>query len=111
MRSLLRLSIIPLVATAGTPLPAAASQDSALAAVKKEPKVKDAAWAPNGFGLWVGVLDDGTRRDGYAGYICQVLVEHGAAKGALVKVMDIAPPRGEIRELGRMWCDDLGRRR
>lgn len=102
----MRTALAALLGSALLAAPAAASQESALAAIKKEPKVKDAAWA-SGSSLWVGVLDDGGRRDGYASYICQVLAEHGAAKGALVKVMDVAAPRGEIRELGRIWCDDL----
>ncbi|WP_239688337.1 hypothetical protein, partial [Mannheimia haemolytica] len=41
----------------------------------EEPKVKDATWtAP--FIFKVGVFDDGTKRDGYAEYVCQVLYDH-----------------------------------
>lgn len=39
----------------------------------------------------VGVLDNGTERDGYADYVCSVLVERGLrGKGISVQVIDIA---------------------
>jgi hypothetical protein len=57
--------------------------------IRTEPKVKDAYWS-NGSTLLVGVLDDGSRRDGYASYVCEVLYEEGLrGKAIFVKVIDI----------------------
>jgi hypothetical protein len=36
-----------------------------------EPKIKDATWATDE-NLYVGVISDGTRRDGFAEYLCSV---------------------------------------
>lgn len=56
---------------------AAKSNEEVLAIVKEEPKVKDAVITEAGV-LYAGVLDDGTRRDGYAEYLCQLLRDNGA---------------------------------
>ncbi len=57
--------------------------------IATEPRVKDAAWSTSTT-LLVGVLNDGSRRDGYASYICQVLYEDGLKGiGVWVKVIDI----------------------
>jgi hypothetical protein len=75
--------------------------DAALAAVKTEPKVKSAAWGPSNVVLFVGVFDDGSRRDGFAEYVGLILVEHGI-RSATVHVMDEASAlRGEGKILGR----------
>lgn len=49
---------------------------SVLNKVLKEPKVLDAIITEANV-LYVSVKDDGTRRDGYADYLCQVLKENG----------------------------------
>lgn len=56
---------------------------------KEEKTAKDAAWtARNTFK--VGVINDGTRRDGYAEYICQVLYDYGFKGNKVwVHVIDI----------------------
>lgn len=55
----------------------------------EEPTAKDALWTSNTI-FKVGVIDDGTPRDGYASYICQVLYEHGfRGKNVWVQVIDI----------------------
>lgn len=48
-----------------------------LAVIKSEPKVKDAVITDADV-LYVGVADDGTRRDGYAEYLCQVLKDNNS---------------------------------
>lgn len=70
--------------------------------IKSEPKVKDATWMTTR-NLYVGVLDDGTRRDGYAQYICEEAKSHGAT---MVKVVDIAKVKrtGKFEELGKAFC-------
>ena len=70
--------------------------------VKVEPKVKDAVWM-NDWALYVGVISDGTRRDGYAQTICYDAGPRGAK---LVKVIDIVKVKstGKFVELGRANC-------
>lgn len=51
---------------------------------------KDAAWTSRRM-FKVGVIDNGTSRDGYAQYVCQIVREHGIADPDLrVQVIDIA---------------------
>jgi len=57
---------------------------AALAEIKNEPKVIEAILTDNV--LYVSVVDDGTRRDGYASYLCQILKDHKAITKR-VKVM------------------------
>jgi len=57
---------------------------------KEEPATKDALWTSD-FIFKVGVINDGTPRDGYASYVCQVLYEYGfKGKKVWVQVIDIA---------------------
>jgi hypothetical protein len=81
--------------------------DKAIKAVKAEPKVKSAEWNNKSESLpslLVGVIDDGTNRNGYAEYICLVLSEHGI-KGGVVRIMDEASgQRGQWKELGKASC-------
>jgi len=49
--------------------------DKALDTILAEPKVKDAVITDADV-LYASVLDDGTRRDGYAEYLCQVLGDY-----------------------------------
>jgi len=65
-----------------------ASDQSALQAVKLEPKVKDAI-ITNSHVLYAGVWTDGTNRNGYAMYLCEVLREHKSS-AKRVKVVDMA---------------------
>lgn len=78
------------------------SQDAVLRHFKSpaEKKVKDALWTSQSM-FKVGVIDDGTRRDGYAEYVCQVIADYGlSGRGISVKVVD-------IQKLVRMnkWVD------
>jgi len=72
----------------------------------KEPKVKDAIWTSDHI-FKVGVLDDGSRRDGYADYVCQVLYDYGlSGKGVWVQVIDISKlsRAGKWVKLGEAHC-------
>lgn len=79
--------------------------DEALAAVKKENAVRSAAWLNRKpASLLAGVIDDGSRQDGYAEYLCTVLADH-EIQGAIVRVMDVASAaRSEGQDLGRADC-------
>lgn len=75
----------------------------------KEPTVKDAVWADQlKDTLFIGVIDDGTIRDGMADYVCQVLIsDFGLSQGdASVYIMDIVKitKDNEWRQLGRSDC-------
>lgn len=71
-----------------------------------EPKVKDAIWTrPDVFK--VGVYDDGSKRDGFALYVCQVLAENGfGGDRVTVQVVDIVRlvANGEWIKLGSARC-------
>ncbi len=71
----------------------------------KEPKVKDAKWTSDTL-FKVGVLDDGTRRDGYAQYVCSVLKDDFKISKVDVHVIDIAKlaATGEWVKLGEAVC-------
>lgn len=56
---------------------------------KDEPTAKDALWTSHDI-FKVGIIDDGTSRDGYASYVCQVLYEHGFnGQKIWVQIIDI----------------------
>jgi len=59
----------------------------ALEEIRKEPKVKEAIITDANV-LYITVEDDGTNRDGYASYICEVLREKKATTN-LVKVVKV----------------------
>jgi len=82
--------------------PSQAQLDGALAEVKAEKRVLSAAWnSKTTPSLLAGVKDDGTRRDGYAQYLCGVLADHGI-KGGVVRVLD--EHSQDWKELGKAWC-------
>lgn len=86
-----------------------ASKETATAALNAEPKVKDLMW--RGSTLYVGVLDDGSNRFGYALYVCNVLAEHDL-RGMTVHVMDIVKivRDNDWVKLGSADCDREFRR-
>lgn len=61
--------------------------EAALVAIRKEAKVKEAIITDVDV-LYVSVNDDGTKRGGYAEYLCGILREHNA-KATLVKVVKV----------------------
>lgn len=73
-----------------------------------EPKVVEAMFpndAPNSF--WVSMRDDGSRRDGFAEYLCLVMHQNGMPDGKLtvIRIWDAgAMARGDMREIGRFDC-------
>lgn len=74
--------------------------------VATEVKIKDVAWSTPGT-LLVGVLNDGTNRNGYANYVCEVLYEEGLmGKSVIVNVIDIGVLVNENKRvnLGRAVC-------
>lgn len=80
--------------------------------LKKEPKIKDVLYQPNAAVQWsIGVINDGTSRNGYAMYICDVLKEHGYANdntvvriADIVKVANGSTPRAA--SIGSARCSD-----
>jgi hypothetical protein len=80
----------------------------ALAAIRREPKVKDAIITEAGV-LYASVLDDGTNRTGYASYLCEVLRENHSTVSR-VKVVKFASQNDPKKDnaygvlLGESWC-------
>ena len=63
--------------------------DKAMKEIKAEKKVLDASWGPyKGSSLYVAVENDGTKRDGYAQYLCMVLNDYNI-KGVVIHVMTL----------------------
>lgn len=82
--------------------PTQSQLDAALHEVNSEEIVFDASWqdiaTPS---LVARVFDKGTRRDGYAGYLCMILSEHGI-NGGVVRVIDVVSK--DRKELGQAKC-------
>jgi len=81
-------------------------QEKAIKLVKKEKKIIDARWSMAGI-LWVSMKDDGSRRDGYAEYLCMVLNNAGKPKGRIIVISifdHAAMQRGDLRKIGRAGC-------
>lgn len=74
----------------------AKSDAAALALIRKEPKVKEAFVNDAGM-LYVSVEDDGTIRNGYAQYLCEILKENNAAASwvKVVKVNSTNDPKAD----------------
>ena len=71
-----------------------------------EPTVKDAAWTQKSF-FKVGVFDNGTRRDGYAMYVCDVIREQGVKDPMVtVHVFDVVKlvNTNKLVKLGEAHC-------
>lgn len=72
-----------------------------------EPRAKDALWTSHDV-FKVGVIDDGTSRDGYASYVCQVLYEHGfKGQKVWVQIIDIVKltRNNDWVKLGESHCE------
>ncbi|QLG90725.1 hypothetical protein HZF02_01615 [Pseudomonas yamanorum] len=100
------LAIALMLPTLALAAPNQAQKDFVTYLVKsgEEPKVKDATWATDS-NLYVGVIDDTTRRDGFADYICSVAVDHGLSPD-LIKIIDIVKlvRTGKFVEIGKSNC-------
>lgn len=91
-----------------TPPPSKPGSDAArqavLAEVKSGSTTKSAMWSQD-MSLWISVIDDGTRRDGYAQYACEVVRQKGIRDYVVVHVWDaFAMMRNEFKELGKARC-------
>jgi hypothetical protein len=72
----------------------------------EEKTAKDAIWTARDI-FKVGVIDDGSRRDGYADYVCQILYDYGfEGEKVWVQVVDIVQlsRNGEWVKLGESRC-------
>lgn len=91
LRTLLTLSTLILAHTAAA-APTQEQLDAALIEVKAEEKVFDASWQDTSIpSLNARLFDDGSRRNGYAGYLCMLIAEHGINGGA-VRIIDVVRP-------------------
>lgn len=100
--------LVAALVAAAIAMPALAQdwREKAVPMVKGEKKVVDATFPQPG-SLWVSVRDDGSKRDGFASYLCLVLADAGmgAKDFVVIKVWDAASmARGEMKELGRNEC-------
>jgi hypothetical protein len=86
-----------------------AGNKKALEEIKKEPKITE-AFINDANVLYVSVADDGTRRDGYAQYLCGILKENQASS-KWVKVMKLGSINDPKRDnaygvlLGESKCE------
>lgn len=72
----------------------------------EEKTAKDAIWTARDI-FKVGVVNDGSNRDGYANYVCEVLYEHGfKGQQIWVQVIDIIKltRKGQWVKLGEARC-------
>lgn len=72
----------------------------------QEPTAKDAVWTQRDI-FKVGVINDGTSRNGYAQYVCEVLYDEGfKGQGVWVQVIDIVKLNnsGKWVKLGEARC-------
>lgn len=93
---------------AASPLAAATAdwRDTATALIRQEKTVVDAMFTQP-ISLWVSMRDDGSRRDGFANYLCMVLYDAGMQPGdfVVIKILDAAAmAREEMSEIGRYEC-------
>jgi len=72
----------------------------------EEKTAKDAVWTAKDI-FKVGVINDGTNRNGYAQYVCSVLEDYGFnGKGIWVQIIDIVKltSNGKWAKLGEAHC-------
>lgn len=113
IKAFLALAVLASPLVAGS---AFADESSAQQAVRSLAKVKDLLFDPDAAVQWqVGVLNDGTKRYGYAMSICDILKEHGAAtpktKVRIVDIVAVTSQGKNFREasLGGVKCSDYSR--
>lgn len=104
----MRTTISALMMVGALTAAASASEwrDAALNEIRKEASVVEAMF-PQSLSLWVSMRDDGTRRDGFANYLCLILAETGKPSGDLVivHIWDAANmARENMVEIGRTEC-------
>ena len=101
------------VSKAATSVISSAAIEAATNAIRSEPKVIDLTYnASNVFQWTVGVADDGSRRDGYAAYICSIINQAKARDDRTsVRIVDYSKFQnlnGDARasELGNAVCSE-----
>ncbi|WCK24643.1 hypothetical protein [Agrobacterium pusense] len=101
--------LIAAILSFATPFAAHAGADwqkKALSAVKAEKTVLDAKWRmPSQNVLWVAMAGDGSSRDGFAEYLCEVITDTAPA-GALktVWIYDPASYKAGGTAMGTAAC-------
>lgn len=94
---------------AESPVKNNAADEKALIEIRKEKKVIE-AFLTEANVLYVSVADDGTRRDGFAEYLCQIIKENGSTIN-LVKITKIGSNQDPNRDnaygvlLGQCNCN------
>lgn len=81
--------------------------DNAMQEIMSENNVLDASWGPyKGPSLYVSVKDEGTKRDGFAQYLCLILKDHGIS-GVIIHVMNSVDMKNfnTDKDLGRYICE------
>ena len=93
-------------------LPAVAAEawmDKAIAMIQGQSKVVEVMFNQDSQrSLWVSMVDDGTRRDGYAESLCIDLFDAGMPVGGftVIHIWDAgAMATGSMKEIGRYECE------
>lgn len=102
------VTALGLICGTGSTSAQASWKENALQAVRDEKTVVEAIF-PQGSNnsFWASMRDDGTRRDGFAEYICLVLHDSGMPKGSflVIHIWNAAEmAKGNMREIGRSEC-------
>jgi hypothetical protein len=105
----------PAAEKTATPVPATAIE-TAKTLLSAEKLIRDVSYRPDQAVQWtIAMADDGTRRYGYAAYVCQLLGEAGARHDDVaVRIVDanrVADAQEDPRSasLGAIRCRDEGR--
>lgn len=100
------MAAMVLVGCGGEPREFAIDEKSLRAEIMEDAAAKDFLITDSG-AIYVGLIDNGGDRSGYARYVCETARSHAEGEGErLVKVIDIAAvSRGDgFKELGRHRC-------
>ena len=108
---MVRIAITALLCAVALPVGAQdAWRDDYVEAVRAESGIREAMFTgPVSF--WASMSDDGTRRDGFAEFLCVVAMQNGMPVGDffVIKIWDFhAMLRKEMREIGRFNCERKG---
>ncbi len=101
------LPFIAATTLASAPACAQDWRDRATEMVIQEKSVIDAMFTQP-ISLWVSMRDDLSRRDGFASYLCVLLLDAGMQPGdfVVIKIWDAAAmSREELKEIGRYECE------
>jgi len=84
---------------------ALADWNSAITELKKEKKIKNVLRQDTN--LRIGVINDGSRRDGYAMYVCEVLRDHEIHGFVYIYIVDFQQVKSKSKwvKLGQVKCN------